>query len=29
MWVDEGTARFRTVSQRGETVIDHGVLLYG
>jgi len=29
MWIEDDTALFRTVSQRGETVIDNGVLLFG
>ncbi len=29
MWVEGGTALFRTESQRGETVIDNGVLQFG
>ncbi len=28
MWVDDLTARFRTVSQTGATVLDHGVFRF-
>ncbi len=28
MWIGEGVAQFRTVNQRGETVLDHGVLQF-
>ena len=29
MWIEDDVALFRTVSQRGETVIDNGVLAFG